>query len=216
VTATKLIEQTLSHREEQVLSTDDSQLIAAFQAGEYRAFDTLYRRYAPRVLGFAFQLTGDRAEAEDLTQEVFIAAFKGMHRFRSQSRVLTWLLSIALRRRRDGQRSSRLETVPYPIEPSSAALSIESTGTGTLDDRIESVALFGAIGQLEAPLRDVFLLVVVQELTYREAAQALDCPLGTIKWRVARALRQVRAALTSDSSSDAMSKEEDRVSCLLP
>ncbi len=190
------------------MPSDDCQLIAAFQAGEYRAFDILYRRYVRRVHGFAYQLTGNAAEADDLTQEVFIGAFKGMQAFRSQSSVLTWLLSIAMRRWRDMQRRTRPETVPYPDDEDMAMHTGVSRSLHVLDNRVDRVALQSAIDRLKGPMREAFLLVVVQELTYREAADVLGCPLGTIKRRVATALKEVRAGLQV--------KEEDYVPCLLP
>jgi RNA polymerase sigma-70 factor (ECF subfamily) len=200
----------LSHsgREDPFVPPDDRQLIAAFQAGEYRAFDVLYQRYARRVLGFAYHLTGDAAEAEDLTQEVFLAAFKGMHAFRSRSQILTWLLSIAMRRWRDVNRRCLPETVPFPDDIDVTGRAEISRWRPESDDRVERVALQAVVERLREPLRQVFLLVVVQELTYREAAEVLGCPIGTIKSRVATALREVRASLQV--------KEEDHVPCLLP
>ncbi len=189
------------------MPVDDHQLIAKFQAGEYRAFDTLYQRYARRVLGFAYQLTGDMAEAEDLTQETFIGAFRGMHAFRGRSQVLTWLLSIAIRRRRDTQRAKYPQTVPFPVETDATWAGGDPRYTWSPDDRMEAISLRRAMKRLPAPLREVFLLVVVQELTYREAAHILDCPLGSVKRRVAQALREVRAHM--------LEKEEDHVSTVL-
>src|ERR687885_615754 len=99
------------------MPADDRKLIAAFRAGDRAAFDALFERYAGRVLAFARQLTGSSSEAEDLTQEVFLAALRGLPEFRGDSGLLTWLFSIAVRRWRDQQRRFR---------PASAALDTAS------------------------------------------------------------------------------------------
>lgn len=191
------------------MNSDDRTLIADFQGGDYHAFDTLYERYARRVLAFACQITGDPSEAEDLTQEVFIGAFKGLQGFRNQSRVLTWLFSIAVRRWRDKQRHQEPKTVPYPMEGDLERLADPSLRhNDLLQNSMERVSLQEVVAGLNAPLREAFWLVVVQELTCREAAQVLNCPLGTIKWRAAEALRQVRAGMQA--------KEEENVPCLHP
>ena len=78
----------------------------------------------------------------------------------------------------------------------------------TLQNSMELVAMQHVVDRLNAPLREAFWLVVVQELTCREAAQVLECPLGTVKWRAAEALRQVRAGMQT--------KEEESVPCLHP
>ena len=204
------------------MKSDDRKLIAAFQSGDYHAFDTLYERYAGRVLAFAVQITSDPNTAEDLAHEVFIGAFKGLQTFRNQSSVLTWLFSITVRRWRDKQRDRRLQTIPYP-EDNDPYLLANASALHNLTPRpsMEMADLTQGVAQLNALLREAFLLVVVQQLTHREAAQVLECPLGTVKWRVAEALRQVRANLQTreqqqlEQVEQEQEKEKENVSCLL-
>ncbi len=189
------------------MERDDRKLIEAFRAGEYAAFDILYKRYAPRVLAFAFQITNNASEAEDLTQEVFIGAFKGLHRFRDQATILTWLFSITLRRWRDKQRTSRPQTISYQSDDFTDGRSdFHPAQSTTLRRSEELVDLQDAIALLTSPLREAIVLVVVQERTYREAAAIIGCPVGTLKSRVAAAIQQIRAQI----------QEVNHVVCVLP
>src|SRR5580692_856185 len=83
------------------------------QANAPTDYEELYRNHVDRVLSFARQLTGNQADAEDLTQEVFLAAFKGLSRFSGRSTVQTWLLAIAVRRWRDDCRKKHSLTAEY-------------------------------------------------------------------------------------------------------
>src|SRR5687768_5091368 len=80
--------------------------------------DELFESYAGRVLGFALRLTGDRSEAEDLVQEVFLAAHKSRLAYRAESTPLTWLFGITVRRWRDRYRRRQPETAEVPIDES--------------------------------------------------------------------------------------------------
>jgi RNA polymerase sigma-70 factor, ECF subfamily len=175
---------------------DDAELLRRFRHKERAAFDLLYDRYAGRVLAFAVQLTGSRADGEDLTQETFLAAFRSAGSFRGDARLLTWLLAIAVRRHRDARRRPRLfqaelrEGTDAPDRPAGAS-SVESAA-------LSSVAFRDAVGGLDENLREVFLLVAAQGLTQAEAATVLGIPLGTVKWRAAEATKRLRAALADD------------------
>src|SRR5213592_416139 len=97
------------------MSFDERELVEQLRAGERRGFDALFHRYGHRVLGFACRLTGCRTEAEDLVQEVFVAAYAAARNFEGRSGLLNWLLAITVRRWRDRSRRTTLETVP-PLE----------------------------------------------------------------------------------------------------
>ncbi len=96
------------------MTPDEANAIVKIRAGNPQGFQWLYNRYAGRVTGFALRLTGSRAEAEDLTQEVFLAAYTGRAGFRGGSQLLTWLLGIAARRWRDRCRRQTPPTTPLP------------------------------------------------------------------------------------------------------
>ncbi len=183
------------------MQAEDRQLITAFQAGDPEAFDTLFRLYAGRVLAFARGLTPNQADAEDLTQEVFVAAHRGAEGFQMRCSLLGWLFSIAVRRQRDRQRRRTVE-VPFPADEQRGAPNDTANShrdcDGMADRIVTSVTLRAALDDLDPTLREAFLLVAVQGLTHREAAAILDRPLGTIKWRVAEAARRLRHLLSDE------------------
>lgn len=178
------------------MKSDERELIRRFGAGDRQAFDILFARYAGRVLGFAVRLTGNRSDAEDLVQETFVAAYKGCSTFQGRSGVLTWLLGIAARRWRDRLRRPAPEVTAFEdvIESESGSLYPQAE---SLEIRtVTSIVTADALNKLDAPFREALLLVASQGLTYREAAEALGEPVGTVKWRVSEAARRIRRVLS--------------------
>lgn len=178
--------------------TDEQELLDRFRQRDRDAFDALFARYAGPVLTFALRLTGSRADAEDLLQETFVAAYQGASGYRGQARTLTYLLAILIRRHRDGRRRARVTSVGFSDETDTPAPSSSVEGAV-----VASVVFRSALDTLPAPLRETFLLVAAQGLSHTEAAAALGVPVGTVKSRVAAATKRLRAALSEEESPDA-------------
>ena len=160
--------------------------------GEADEFASLYRRHGRDVLGMLLHLThGDRAEAEDLTQETFLAAFRGRRGFVGRASVRAWLIGIAVRRWRDARRRPRFAPTLLSDDDGPALPSPES-------GVVAGDCLGRALARLPENQQTALLLVLGQGLTYREAADALGEPVGTIKWRVSEATGKLRAYLTED------------------
>lgn len=164
-------------------------------------FEEAFDLHAPRLLGFALRLTGNRAEAEaeaeDLVQETFLAAFSGHDALRARSKYLPWLLGIAARRWRDRCRKSDLATVPLIEEQDDGAgREHEGAQASPEDQVVAAMTLEGALCRLSPALRESLLLVASQGLSYKEAALALGEPVGTVKWRVWEASRRMREMLS--------------------
>jgi RNA polymerase sigma-70 factor, ECF subfamily len=191
------------------MRSNDRTLVAAFRAGDTDAFDRLYTLYAGRVLRFARRLTGHQTDAEDLTQEAFLAAFRSRESFRGQSQFLTWLLAIVVRRWRDKERHPKPPTVPYLAE-TLETMHASGEAKDPAQEVIQNTLLHRAIEALDPPLREAFLLVAAESLTHREAADVVGCPVGTMKWRVAEAMRRLRTTL-----KEAEETEEQNVFPLL-
>ena len=186
------------------MTLDERELMRRFGAGDRDGFDAVYERYAHRVLGFAMRLTGNRSDAEDLVQDTFVAAFGGCARFQGRSGVLSWLLGIAVRRWRDQRRRLALDTVTLD-DDRDEALQADCAEDGVID----SVLIADALSRLESPFREALLLVAQQGLTYREAAEALEEPVGTVKWRVWEATRRTRRFLAgAEDEQDELHGEE--------
>jgi RNA polymerase sigma-70 factor, ECF subfamily len=155
------------------------------------SFTALYRRHGRDVLGMLLRLTcGNRAEAEDLTQETFLAALRGWKNFRGDGTARAYLVGIAVRRWRDSARKPR----PTLSDDEALYPKIASPERATL----ARLDLESALTKLPESQRVALLLVLGQGLTYREAAEALGEPVGTVKWRVHEATKAMRALLREE------------------
>jgi RNA polymerase sigma-70 factor, ECF subfamily len=176
------------------MESTDRRLVARYLAGDRTAFDRLYDRHAPRVFHFLRRLTDDAAEAEDLAQETFLAAFRSLAAWRGEGALGTWLCGIAFRQYASARRrQARLLTEPLnedtelvmpDADPLLHCLRHEK------ERRIEA-----AIAALPPLAREAFVLVKVEGLSYREAARWLEVPLGTVQSRLWRAVCLLQAAL---------------------
>ncbi len=159
--------------------TDDD-LIAACAAGDRDAFGALYRRRRPDVYRFAVHMTGSRAAAEDIVQDVFLAVMRGAHRYRSgTSGVVAWLLGITRNylRRHAAQRAMRpLDEIGEP-----------RFETDDLVARDEELArLKAGLAALPSKYREAVVLCDLEELPYAEAAKVIGCAVGTVRSRLHR------------------------------
>ncbi len=174
------------------------------QEGE-EPFRVLHRRYADRVMGYALRLTGGRrADAEDLVQDTFVAAYRSRTGFQKRSGFLTWLLGIATRRWRDTTRQGAIRTVSMHTHTESPDDLPDERRP--FEERVTDAAVLeAALAQLPDRERAALLLVVSQQLTYAEAARASGEPEGTVKWRVHRAVKEMNRLLvpTFDKNVDA-------------
>lgn len=176
------------------MTLDEQTLIRRFRAGEAGSFETLYREYGTRIYRFCRRLSGNDACAEDLTQEVFLAAYRAAGRFEGRSSLTTWLYRIALYQWRNIRNVRRPETVAF--EETSEPLCSDSTQHG-----LERIALENALSALPEPLREAFLLVKAEGFLCREAAEILGIPEGTLKARVYAAVRRLQQLLETQEEA---------------
>lgn len=177
---------------------DDAELVNAAAAGDRDAFDELVRRHQGPIVNLARAMTGGAADAEDLAQETFIRAWKSLGQFRRESTFRTWLHAVALNVIRTHRgRLARLRRVflSAPSEPGADPLDRAS-----IDDRIDDAlairqGIDRALAQLPDELRGALVLRDVQGLEYREIAEALGIPIGTVESRIFRARQRLRPLL---------------------
>ncbi len=153
-------------------------------------FTCLFERFGGEILGLLLRLThGNRAEAEDLTQETFVAAFQGQKSYSGRVPIRAWLAGIAVRRLRDSRRRPRPKSV--------VLTAIELPAKNRTEREVpQRVVLASALEELSDAQQTAILLVLVQGMTYKEAATALGEPEGTVKWRVSEASKKLRALLS--------------------
>jgi RNA polymerase sigma-70 factor (ECF subfamily) len=168
---------------------DLTALALAAGAGDRVATTAFVRRTQPEVWRVCARL-GDRTDADDLTQEVYLRALPALAQFRGDASARTWLLQIARHVCADHVRRStrRRALVARLTERSSATDLVEAPRTGELD-------LDEAISALDPDRREAFVLTQVSGLSYAEAAEVCDVPVGTIRSRVARARADLLDAL---------------------
>jgi RNA polymerase sigma-70 factor (ECF subfamily) len=175
---------------------DLTALARAAAEGDRVATTAFVRRTQPEVWRVCARL-GDRSEADDLTQEVYLRALPALAQFRGDSSARTWLLQIARHVCADHVRRStrRRALVGRLVQRTSEADLVESPRTGELD-------LDDAIRALVPERREAFVLTQVTGLSYAEAAEVCGVPVGTIRSRVARARADLLDAITEDREDE--------------
>jgi RNA polymerase sigma-70 factor (ECF subfamily) len=176
-----------------------SALVEAAKSGDPGAFDALVRRYRPRIFALALHLTGSRTEADDITQDAFLRAFKNIDRFEGRSEFFTWLYRIALNRALNVRRDrKRRNTMSIDDPRLTLALEVDAGGDPrrAIELRETYMVLLRAFDQLSPILRTTIALTLLQGLSYKEAAVVLETTEGTIAWRVHEARRKMRDSMS--------------------
>jgi len=187
------------------LAQPDFGVLRKAQRGDERAFSLIVRAYEVPVFNYVMRLVGgDRALAEDLTQEVFIRVFQGLPKFSLRSKFTTWLFQVTKNRVLDELRAS--ERRPRALVAIDDAPPLEVVDAPV--ERVETIqALWLAVEGLSTDLKMALLLRDVVGLSYNEIADSLDTTLATVKWRIFKAREEVQRALASEgitSGSDAV------------
>lgn len=172
----------------------DQVLVARVQNGEKGAFDLLVRKYQHKVAKLISRYLSDRAEVEDITQEVFIKAYRGLGAFRGDSAFYTWLYRIAVNTAKNYLESQGRRPPSADIEIEGAELlegvnGLRDLGTperNLLTDEIADT-VNRVIGALPADLRMAITLRDLDGLSYEEIAHVMECPIGTVRSRIFRA-----------------------------
>ncbi len=177
----------------------------ASEHGSEPGFETLFAHYAAPLYRFCLRLSRNPSDAEDLTQEVFVAAFLGQARFEGRSSLTTYLYRIAVFRWRL-LRDRRGRSAATHIVDDSAALAAPDIA----DSAADRLDLEAALQTLDERHRAAFLLVKVEGMTCREASAILGIPEGTIKYHIHGAVRHLQAALTRGDIATQASKTPRR------
>jgi RNA polymerase sigma-70 factor (ECF subfamily) len=164
--------------------TDES-LVAAAVGGDRAAFEALLRRHYDRVHGLAWQLTGARADADDVAQDVCCALVEKLASFRGEAKFTTWLTGITFNACRDFRRRRR--SLGGVLDKLTVLAGLASATDGR--DAYDGIWLRSAIARLKPALRDTVVLVAGQQLTHAEAAEVLGVAENTVAWRMHEARR---------------------------
>jgi RNA polymerase sigma-70 factor, ECF subfamily len=177
------------------LPQPDLALLRKAQRGDERAFAVIVRSYELPVFNYVLRTVGDRALAEDLTQDIFFRVYQGLPRFSLRCRFTTWLFQIAKNRMLDELRArERRPLTPIPLDDAPPIDVVDAPL-----ERAETIdALWVAVAALNPDLKMALLLRDVVGLSYTEIADSLEITLATVKWRIYKAREEVQAALQRD------------------
>jgi RNA polymerase sigma-70 factor, ECF subfamily len=177
------------------LMADEHELVRLASAGDRAAFAQIYQRFYGRAFRLAYSMTGNRAAAEDLTQEIFMRAFQRLEHFGGQSSFATWFYRLAVnhslnyRRKEQANRlqseSDRLEFLVSLSPPIESAV---------LQNQLKS-EIHNALLELGAEMRMVIILKDIEGLNYDEIAERMSCSQGTVASRLNRARKQLAQKL---------------------
>lgn len=182
---------------------DDLALVLAVRNGDTTAYRGLVERYQTRVFHLVFGMVRNREDARDLTQEAFVKAYRNLHAFRDESRFYTWLYRIAMnvtidfvRRRAKAPVAGADEDVAVR-EPDGAVAEIHHAESPRRAYERKELhdAILAAVEQLPEDQRQVVLLREIEGLSYKEIAEIVGVPEGTVMSRLFYARKKLQAAL---------------------
>ena len=182
----------------------DALLVERVKQGDQRAFALLVAKYERRVQRLLSRLVRDNAEIEDITQESFIKAYRALPQFRGESAFYTWLYRIAINTAKNylATKSSRPVTVGEfqgaddgEFFDLGDVVEDNNTPDAVLHSRQVAEAVNAAIEALPEDLKAAITLREIEGLSYEEIAQAMDCPIGTVRSRIFRAREAIAQRL---------------------
>ncbi len=187
---------------------EDRDLVSRARTGDTGAFEALVRRYQRWVFTLALRMVGEPAEAEDMAQEIFLKAYRGLKGFKGASRFSTWLYSIAshhclnhlqaLRRRPSAPRRAAGVIAASSNDPSVAVdrMADGAPRADALLERADLVRILQAeLANLTEDHRIILVLRDIHGLSYEEIAESLGLELGTVRSRLHRARLEMKARL---------------------
>ena len=202
--ASKALTKTLVASPERLHEADsDRVIVQRVQAGEVAAFDALILKYRERVFGIVYNMTSNREDAADLTQDAFIKAFQSIHRFQAHSSFFTWLYRIAVNSTLTHLRKAKLRTFfsfeKITDEDKTAQLVNQLTDKKGADRdlfiRELQEKLNEAMMKLSIKHRTVVTLFEIEGLSHEEIAEITECSVGTVRSRLHYAKQLLQAEL---------------------
>jgi|SRR5579859_3059012 len=175
------------------MDPSDGRLWARSRAGDSGAFGLLFERHAKAIYNYCFRRVGDWAAAEDLVSIVFLEAWRRRDKALPDDKVLPWLYGIAtnvLRNRRRSER--RFAAALRRMPPTEADADFAERSDERLDDQRRMRRVLDLLAELPRREQDVLALCSWMELSYEEAAFALNIPVGTVRSRLSRARIHLR------------------------
>lgn len=184
------------------MGVSDEVLVARFKEGDESSFKELVERYQSRVYSIVFAMLGDKNDADDLSQEVFLKVYRFIHQFKGRSKFFTWLYRLTIntcisarnKKKRNNQillsQSFKKDFTPIDTLQNDAKSPIEILQNRELEKKIKL-----ALDSLSDGLKEVFVLREIEDLSYKQLSRILHCPEGTVKSRLFRAREELKKKL---------------------
>jgi RNA polymerase sigma-70 factor (ECF subfamily) len=196
------------------MSGEDEDVLARAKRGDRRAFGQLVRKHQRRVYATALHIMGNHGDADDVTQDVFLRAYRALSKFDGRADLFTWLYRITvntslnhIRSRKRSQAIARegAKEASDGSRPEKLGVTPRTPQQQTeISERMRTV--LGELCQLSETLRVTLVLATVEGLPYRKISEILEIPEGTVAWRVNEARKQLRerveAKISSGNSDD--------------
>lgn len=180
-----------------LMDTPDETLATAAAAGDRTAFAVLVGRHYDRIRGLAYRMTGSRAEADDLAQDICAALPAKLRHWRGEARFTTWLYRVTVNAAHDARRRTATRT-----------RAAQGWGDWEIarqdqiaEDRAAQDWLSAAMARLSPELRDTVALVLGEDLTQAEAGAILGLSEGTIAWRMSEVKKRLRAMAAEEAKA---------------
>lgn len=179
---------------------EDNGLVQNALRGSEKAFRKLVVRYQRIVYSVVLGIVGNRPEVEDIVQEVFIKIYKGLHGFRGESKLSTWIYRIA--RNESLNAAAKLRSNHRPLEEVVSVASPHGNPEEAFGSRQARERLHRLIARLDEHYRVVIELRYLGEKSYAEIAEIMDIPVGTVKTYIHRAKTVLKDLLTAESARE--------------
>lgn len=190
------------------MSTDDDQLIRECLEGNAQAFGSLVQRYQDRLCNSVFPLVGNIEDTRDVVQETFIVAYTALEQFKGHSRFYTWLTRIAFnaavdwkRKRKPALSFEQTRESCFWAEPEDLSATCKPEHALEQQERVARV--HKALHRLTFQHRAILILKEIEGKAYREIAEILEIPIGTVRSRLTRARLHLRELLEQDEEGSA-------------
>ncbi|MES2129657.1 MAG: RNA polymerase sigma factor RpoE [Pseudomonadota bacterium] len=173
----------------------DQLLVERVQAGDRHAYDLLVAKYQRRLMRLVSRLVHDPAEAEDIVQESFIRAYRGLRHFRGDAAFYTWLYRIGINTAKnalanEGRRvptSTEMDMAHAEALGDDAHLRDINTPEAVLASKQIALTVSAALDSLPLELRTAIVLREIEEMSYEQISEVMACPIGTVRSRIFRA-----------------------------
>jgi RNA polymerase sigma-70 factor (ECF subfamily) len=175
-----------------VSTSDDQTAVERVLAGDISAFEGIVRRWQGPLINLAYRFCHDRGRAEEMAQEAFLRAYRGLGQWRKDAAFSTWLFALATNLyrselRRIPAQNVSLDDIPEPADGRSS--------DGGLEDRDRDIAVRRAVGALPSKYREALILFYFHDMDVATAARSLSLPEGTVKARLSRGRNILRSKL---------------------